>query len=266
MPEAVTLTPAKDTSTTSDLLAIQESPIFSGFPKLLTNPKFSDVTVRVGVSPTETYKLHRAILSERSTYFDRICNGPFVEAQTQEIKLPEITPAVFSIVVRYLYTGEYLDKAKKCTVHELSEVYETADYLDIPGLKTLIMDTVWKRVGNTQQDLDLNFVVTVLEILAKTSYSTPKLEKLIRKILERRKLSAWMQREPFKELLDKYGVIGRLIIENSNLQGMTELSRGWAKEIKPKVHCGNCKGMRELANNNAQFVTFALQCGHISTV
>ncbi|KAK6538684.1 kelch-like 11 [Orbilia ellipsospora] len=256
-------TPATPVKTDSKTIEMPSSPIFNGFPKLLKDPKFSDLTVSVGTKPPVEFKLHRAILAERSTFFNRLLHSAFIESKTQEVKLPEIKPRIFTLVVRYLYTGEYDDKIEP---DEMVGIYETADYFDIPDLKESIMDIVWKKVENFAEELDVKIVIAVLGMLAKTMYDTVKLEKLIQKLLERKKLGYWMEKPSFKELLDTYGILGRLIIENGRIPGLTPVPKGWAKaDIKPKVFCRACSAMKNLARDHPSH-TYELACGHQANI
>ncbi|KAF3909312.1 hypothetical protein ABW20_dc0109052 [Dactylellina cionopaga] len=256
MVDSAPTTPVKDRKPSIDMAS---SPGFNGFPKLLRDPKFSDLTVLVGAKSPVEFKLHRAILAERSTYFNKILNSAFLESKTNEIRLPEIKPSVFTLIVRYMYTGEYVYQSDKTNPEDLAGVYETADYLDIPDLKQAIMDIVWMKAENFAEELDVGLVVAVLEMLAKTFYDTDKLEKLVQKLLERKKLGTWMNKAKFKEMLDNYGIIGRLIIENNRFPGVTP--KGWAKDVKPKLFCRACNTVKDLGSNR-QPHTFGLTCGH----
>ncbi|EPS42058.1 hypothetical protein H072_3840 [Dactylellina haptotyla CBS 200.50] len=257
--------PVKEPQTAEMVL----SPTFNGFPKsvwLLKDPKFSDIKVLAGTKAPVEFKLHRAILAERSTFFNKILQSDFIESKTQEVLLPEVKPSVFALVVKYLYTGEYVSQQnEKSSPDDIASMYEAADYLDIPDLKQVIMEMIWKKVENFAEELDVKLVTAVLEMLAKTFYETAKLEKLIQKLLERKKLGSWMERPKFKEVLDNYGVLGRLIIENSRMPGITPVPKGWAKDIKPKVFCRACSVMKDLGSNHPAH-TFTLACGHQATV
>lgn len=230
--------------------------------RLLDDPKYSDLTVLVGPSSKpETFKLHRAVLGERSVYFDRVCRSGFIESQTQEIKLEEVDPVIFKLVVRFLYTGEFAFHDRRSTAQDLAAVYELADYFDIITLKDIIVAAVWKKLGNYSVDIDFTFVVHVLDMLLKTSYDTEKLGLLVKKVLERKKLGVLMQRESFKELLDRHGVLGRLILENPPLEYQMELKKGWTREARPKVLCDTCNRVRDLSSYKDPIV-LSLTCGH----
>ncbi|KAF3909396.1 hypothetical protein AA313_de0201327 [Arthrobotrys entomopaga] len=256
-------TPSTPVKTDSKPIEMPLSPTFNGFPKLLKDPKFSDLMVIVGTKPPVEFKLHRAILAERSTFFNRLVQSNFIEGKTQEVNLPEIKPRIFTLVVRYFYTGEYDDKSEP---DDMVGIYETADYLDVPDLKDCIMEIVWKKVENFAEELDVKFVVAVLGMLAKTMYDRTKLEKLIQKLLERKKLGYWMEKPSFKELLDTYGIVGRLIIENGRIPGLAPVPKGWAKaDIKPKVFCRACNAMKNLSRDRPSH-TYELACGHQANI
>ncbi|KAJ6256769.1 hypothetical protein Dda_8636 [Drechslerella dactyloides] len=235
-------TPTKATSAKTDAVSSPTSPVFSGFPKLLKDPKFSDIKIHVGRQPTTVpFKLHRALLCERSTYFDRMLNSQFLESRSESVELPGLQPGIFDLVVRFMYTGEYtFDATKVFAAQELADVYEAADYLDVPDLKKHLMDVIWARL-DAPEKLDLTFVVAVLGVLAKTYCEVETLAKVVQNLLERESLGTWMARAAFKELLDKYGIIGRLILENSKLPGVKPPPKGWGREFRPKAYCGLCR-------------------------
>ncbi|KAF3918360.1 hypothetical protein ABW21_db0208400 [Orbilia brochopaga] len=254
----------------TDSVPSPTSPVFSGFPKsawLLKDPKFSDITINVGQLPTVVpFKLHRAILCERSTYFDRMLNGGFAESKSQSVELPSLEPAIFDAVVRYIYTNEYTFNPQKVSAaQELADLYEAADYLDVADLKKHLLEIVWTHLDNATEKVDLTFVVAVLEVLAKTYCEVPTLEKVVKKMLEQDSLGAWMGRAGFKDLLDKHGIIGRLILENSKLPGVKPLPKGWARDVKPKAYCGVCRAVKDVPNRT-QTVSIPLACGHSANI
>lgn len=97
---------------------------------LFQSSKYSDLTVRCG---SEEFKLHRAIICPRSTFFAAACDGHFQvnelsnsnlgprkvqymlifllqEAQTSTIILAEDDPPTVSRMLTYLYTLDYDDE------------------------------------------------------------------------------------------------------------------------------------------------------------
>ncbi|KAK6503803.1 hypothetical protein TWF481_008809 [Arthrobotrys musiformis] len=103
--------------------------------RLLDNPQFSDVVVIVGKDEQE-YKLHRNIISIGSDFFAASCRpgSLFMEAIEAKIKLPEIEPTAFNIVIRWIYQGgyhlpDYID------TDDFIAVFQAADFLGIEPMK-----------------------------------------------------------------------------------------------------------------------------------
>lgn len=54
---------------------IQKDRVVAGNMSLLTSQLYSDITIHCG---SEEYKLHRAIICPRSTFFTAACSGEFI--------------------------------------------------------------------------------------------------------------------------------------------------------------------------------------------
>ena len=60
---------------------MQKDIVVASNMSLLTSQLYSDITIRCGV---DEYKLHRAIICPRSTFFAAACNGEFMVIIFQE--------------------------------------------------------------------------------------------------------------------------------------------------------------------------------------
>ncbi|KAF3194857.1 hypothetical protein TWF225_005474 [Orbilia oligospora] len=106
-----------------------------GFMQLLRDPKFTDVKVLVGFNERE-YNLHRNIISVGSNFFEATCregNG-FTESAEKLIKLPDIEPEEFDVIIKWIYRGgytlpEYIESDDFCAV------LQAADFLGVKDLK-----------------------------------------------------------------------------------------------------------------------------------
>ncbi|KAL8989314.1 MAG: hypothetical protein Q9169_008386, partial [Polycauliona sp. 2 TL-2023] len=87
---------------------------------LLTGPM---VTVIVGLG-RKPYKLHRDLLSERSSYFEAALLGHFQEAENQQIEFPEDDVTTFDLFVRWLYN-------KGPMHHEMSTTTNLKHYISL---------------------------------------------------------------------------------------------------------------------------------------
>ena len=92
---------------------------------------FCDVTVAV---KGKEFKAHKVVLAAASPFFLSLWESNMVESNEQriEIKLEEATASVFEDVLQFIYTGNVSVTEESC--HKL---IATADYLLLPGLKTL---------------------------------------------------------------------------------------------------------------------------------
>ncbi|TPX17066.1 uncharacterized protein E0L32_012279 [Thyridium curvatum] len=63
------------------------------------------VTLTIG-SEGRLFAAHEDVLCQ-SPFFEALCKGQYLEAQTKRIALPEEEPEVFSAVLEYLYKGDY---------------------------------------------------------------------------------------------------------------------------------------------------------------
>ncbi|KAF0529939.1 BTB-domain-containing protein [Gigaspora margarita] len=78
------------------------------FLNLLESPKDFDVKIKVGVKPNiKEFKAHSIILSARSDYFKSVLSSRWARKEDGFIifNKPNISPPVFEILIRYIYTG-----------------------------------------------------------------------------------------------------------------------------------------------------------------
>ena len=98
---------------------------------LRTNESFCDVTI---VAKGKEFKAHKAVLAATSPFFLTLLTSDMKESKEQLIKieLEEATTAVMEDVLKYVYTGNVL-----VTEERAHNLFVTADYLLLPGLKTM---------------------------------------------------------------------------------------------------------------------------------
>ena len=93
------------------------------FTKLLENSINHDVVLEVGKGDDmETFKVHSAILSARSPYFERAFSDQWKQTKENLLKFykPNIRPNIFNVILRFIYEG-------KVKIHEL----DAKDILDL---------------------------------------------------------------------------------------------------------------------------------------
>ncbi|XP_068729472.1 kelch-like protein 3 isoform X2 [Montipora capricornis] len=103
---------------------------------------FFDVTVSV---KDKDFKAHRLVLAAASPFFLSLLVSDMREGKEQliRIELEEATESVMEEVLKYIYTGNVA--ITKDTAHDL---VAAADYLLLPGLKTLACDVLEENITN----------------------------------------------------------------------------------------------------------------------
>ena len=98
---------------------------------LRRNERFCDVAVAV---KDEEFKAHKLVLAASSPFFLSLLESDMKESKEHLIKieLEEATAAVIEQVIAYIYTGNV-----SLTEENSHDLIATADYLILPGLKTL---------------------------------------------------------------------------------------------------------------------------------
>ena len=101
---------------------------------------FFDVTVSV---KEKVFKAHRLVLAAASPFFLSLLVSDMREGKEQfiRIELEEATGSVMEEVLKYIYTGNVA--ITKDTAHDL---VAAADYLLLPGLKTLACDVLEENI------------------------------------------------------------------------------------------------------------------------
>ena len=110
---------------------------------------FCDVTVAAN---GKEFKAYKVVLAAASPFFLSLLENDMRERKEQriEIRLEEATASVMEDVLQYIYTGNVSVTEESC--HNL---IATADYLLLPGLKTLAVDFLKEKV--TVQNCVFNY-------------------------------------------------------------------------------------------------------------
>ena len=113
------------------------------------NDHFCDVTVLV---KDKHFKAHKVILTASSPFFAKLLTSGMRESNEDVIKieLDEATEDVMEDVLSYIYTGDIL-----ITDERAHSLIGTADYLLLPGLKTLASNFIKKNL--TPKNCIFNF-------------------------------------------------------------------------------------------------------------
>jgi speckle-type POZ protein len=97
----------------------------------------------------ETFRAHRAVLSARSPVFRAELFGSMSEATMTSIALHEITPAIFKVMLRFIYTdampGE--DELGDSSSEILHDLLAAADRYALDRLKLMCAQKLWDKVS-----------------------------------------------------------------------------------------------------------------------
>ncbi|CAB4403734.1 unnamed protein product [Rhizophagus irregularis] len=141
--------------------------------EILENNEFYDITIEVGNDPyVRIFRAHMVILNYRSPYLRRILstsvNRNNNDGSLTHIKLPNISPEIFEMILRYIYGGR------------LSlEEYDTSDIIKILvasselSLQELITHLQLFLIENKKNWMEQNF-----NLIYKTSFDNDSFLKL----------------------------------------------------------------------------------------
>ncbi|XP_054272226.1 actin-binding protein IPP-like [Macrosteles quadrilineatus] len=100
-----TLSKSKDGSSVDKVYSNRYFPVkvLQNLNNLRQNSRFCDVSIVAGGN---VMKVHRAILSASSPYFQAMFSNGLVEEQKETIELHSIPPHILNLLVDFIYTGE----------------------------------------------------------------------------------------------------------------------------------------------------------------
>ncbi|PKY17036.1 BTB-domain-containing protein, partial [Rhizophagus irregularis] len=103
--------------------------------EILDDKEYYDITIEVGNDPNiKIFKAHMVILSYRSPYLRRILstNKENNDRTLTHIKLPNISPEIFQIILRYIYGGKL--PVEEYDISDIFKVLVTANELSLQEL------------------------------------------------------------------------------------------------------------------------------------
>jgi hypothetical protein len=109
-------------------------------------------TIRVLVGPKRVvFDVHKAMLCESSSFFQKAINGPFREAEKKEIELPFDEPHIFTGILNWIYRKAFDPDLDAVTWLDLAKLWIIADKFDIPVLRHRVILAIcqkhWKLVA-----------------------------------------------------------------------------------------------------------------------
>ena len=85
------------------------------------------------VEDGKEFKAHRSVLSEASRFFEKLLNSGMREANEGVVRLEMVPEHLLRDILEFIYTGS----VQTFVDDNAQELYELADYLAVPHLKTL---------------------------------------------------------------------------------------------------------------------------------
>ncbi|GES93561.1 BTB/POZ protein [Rhizophagus clarus] len=138
--------------------------------ELLEDNEYYDVTIEVGEDPNvKIYRAHKNILCYRSPFLRRTLgsNKKSDNGVLSHIKLPNISPEIFQIVLRYIYGGVLSLNGKDTS--DILNILVVADELHLQELVNYLQNYL---IENNSEWLEQHF-----ELIHRTSYQSKSLLK-----------------------------------------------------------------------------------------
>ncbi|GBC06509.1 hypothetical protein RclHR1_06890013 [Rhizophagus clarus] len=141
--------------------------------EILEDNEFYDITIEVGDDPyVKIFRAHMVILNYRSSYLRRILSANVKKRNNDgilaHIKLPNILPEIFQIILRYIYGGKLsLEK------HDDSDIIKILITANEFGLQELITHLQTFLIENKKNWMKQNF-----NLIYQTSFENDSFLKL----------------------------------------------------------------------------------------
>ncbi|EXX68089.1 hypothetical protein RirG_108260 [Rhizophagus irregularis DAOM 197198w] len=139
--------------------------------ELLEDNEYYDITIEVGEDPNvKIFRAHMNILCYRSPYLRRILasNKRNNDNVLAHIKLPNLSPEIFQIILRYIYGG-----ILSLNGQETSDILNTLIAADVLHLQELVNYLQNYLIENNSEWLEQHF-----ELIHRTSFQSNNLSKL----------------------------------------------------------------------------------------
>ncbi|TVU05017.1 hypothetical protein EJB05_48165, partial [Eragrostis curvula] len=99
---------------------------------------------------SKKFRAHRAVLAARSPVFKALLFGPMKDAETACIKLHNIKPATFKVMLRFMYTDSLPrdEEIKSSSIIDLFQnLLAAADMYHLDRLKLLCAQKLWEHLS-----------------------------------------------------------------------------------------------------------------------
>ncbi|GBB84904.1 hypothetical protein RclHR1_01150008 [Rhizophagus clarus] len=131
--------------------------LFQNYLEVLNDDEYYDVTIEVGNDPyVKIFRAHKVILHYRSTFLRRILstNKKKNDETLIHIKLPNILPEIFQIILRYIYNGRI--SLKEYDTSDIIKILVAESELGLQELITYLQSFLIETKANwIEQNLNL---------------------------------------------------------------------------------------------------------------
>ncbi|GBC09336.1 hypothetical protein RclHR1_08780007 [Rhizophagus clarus] len=130
--------------------------------EILDDEEYYDITIEVGDDPNvKIFKAHMVILNYRSHYLRRILstNEKKNDGTLVHIKLPNISPEIFQVILRYIYGGKL--SVEEYDTSDLLKILVTANELNLQELSNYLQSFLVKNNASwIEQNFNLVYQTT----------------------------------------------------------------------------------------------------------
>ncbi|UZO02795.1 uncharacterized protein OCT59_021273 [Rhizophagus irregularis] len=129
--------------------------------EILNDEEYYDITIEVGSDPyVKVFRAHMVILNYRSSYFRRILstNKKKNDETLTNIKLPNILPEIFQIVLRYIYGGKI--SLEEYDILDIVKVLVAANELNLQELIPYLESFLLNKANWMEQHFDLIYQIS----------------------------------------------------------------------------------------------------------
>lgn len=202
------------------------APIYSALRLIRDSGRYSDLVV---ACKSQTFNAHRVVLCSQSEFFDKACSGPFIEASSGKIDLPDDDPALVQKLMDFFYTGDYAQTTKASDGSEVpddtcsilfdeAKVYIMADKFIVPDLKEISLErfrSAAKRAESMSSWQCDSFPLVADEIYNSTTRSDLALKEILCRLLvsKRGNKELWSSMQP---VFRKHGDLATGVLNHWN--------------------------------------------------
>ncbi|KAK6347242.1 hypothetical protein TWF696_007314 [Orbilia brochopaga] len=179
-----------------------------------------NLKVYVG-NPVNIFRVNRAIVCERSSFFAAACYGRFGQPQTTKVYIREIEPRIFNIILGYIYNNRFNEADH--SIPDIGKVLEATDYLGIVYFRDRFLAQVWEQLqaiidvraifienwterGRIARSfvrvLKPEYVTMLFTALYRTFYDESKVNMIVHEYLLTGGLEEWHTDPDFVAMLD----------------------------------------------------------------